>query len=73
MERRRYLPSYARVSWHPQHVIDKQSQDTASLLLGFAMPAEGHEAKFYNQLKPLSEQNPRALLVGSTGNMTLES
>ena len=61
------------ISKHPQDIIGKQSQNAAIVFLGFEMPEEGHEAKFYKQMEYLSERIPRVLFVNSTGDMTLES
>ena len=61
------------VSEHPQHVIAKQSKNSAVVFLGFEMPNEGFEAKFFKQMERMSDSIPRVLFVNSIGNMTLES
>lgn len=61
------------VSDHPHHVIGKQSQKSAVVFLGFELPEEGREGKFYQQIEKFTERIPRALLISSIGNMKLES
>ncbi len=61
------------VSEHPQHVIAKQSRDAAVVFLGFSMPEEGFEAKFFQQMQRLSDNIPRVMFISSIGNMKLES
>ena len=61
------------VSENPQHVIGKQSKDSAVTILGFELPEPGKESKFFVQVERLVERLPRALLVSSIGNVKLES
>lgn len=61
------------VSDHPHHVIGKQSQDSAITFLGFELPEEGKENKFFAQIEKYAERLPRALLISSIGNVKLES
>ena len=61
------------VSEQPVHVIGKQSKDAAFVFLGFELPREGHEAKFYQQMERFTERIPRAVLISSIGNMKLSS
>ena len=61
------------VSDHPQHVIGKNSKDSAVTILGFELPEAGKEDKFFVQIESLVERLPRTLLVSSIGNVKLES
>ncbi len=61
------------VSEHPHHVIGKQSQNAAIVFMGFEMPPETEEARFFQQMEKLTERIPRALFVNSIGDMKLES
>lgn len=61
------------VSEQPVHVIGKQSQDAAFVFLGFELPPEGQEGRFYQQMERFTERIPRAILVSSIGNVELKS
>ncbi len=61
------------VSEHPHHVIGKQSRNAAVVFMGFEMPEEGNEARFFQNMEKFTERIPRALFVSSIGDMKLES
>ena len=61
------------VSDSPTEVIRKQSRNSAITFLGFALPKEGDEARFFQSMEDLSHDIPRTLLISSIGNMKLES
>ncbi|MDA8563952.1 amino acid permease [Mariniblastus sp.] len=61
------------VSEQAVHVIGKQSKDAAFVFLGFELPPEGQEGRFYQQMERFTERIPRAILVSSIGNVKLSS
>jgi hypothetical protein len=61
------------VSEQPIHVIGKKSRDAAFVFLGFELPREGQEGRFYQQMERFTERIPRAILVSSIGNVKLSS
>lgn len=61
------------VSERPRDIITEQSRDSAITFLGFELPEEGNEARFFESMENLSRDIPRTLLISSIGNMKLES
>ncbi|MEM7454785.1 MAG: amino acid permease [Planctomycetota bacterium] len=61
------------VASNAKEVIQRESQNSAVVILGFELPDEGGEGDFFRQMESLASGIPRALFVSSIGNMKLDS
>ena len=57
----------------PRDVIGRTSRDAVMVLIGFEVPVEGDELRFYERMSQWAGQLPRVAFVDSVGGMSLDS